>query len=98
METGRSITEQCIVVCLSVNFDPLDNASLGQCVPWTMRPLDDASSKGRGKRRPRVALSKVGNIVRGNIVQGHMSSWRVAKFGERNTTLVQCTVGGFPIC
>ncbi len=22
---------------------PLDDASLGRCVPWTMRPLDDAS-------------------------------------------------------
>jgi hypothetical protein len=30
-------------VSLCPIYDPLSNASLGRCFPWSMRPLDDAS-------------------------------------------------------
>jgi hypothetical protein len=29
--------------CVPWTMRPLDDSSLGRCVPWTMRPLDDAS-------------------------------------------------------
>ncbi len=29
--------------CVPWTMRPLDDTSLGRCIPWTMRPLDDAS-------------------------------------------------------
>ncbi len=51
---GQCVPEQCVPKrkvsdvpslgqCVPCTMRPLDNASLGQCVPWTMRPLDNAS-------------------------------------------------------
>jgi hypothetical protein len=41
--TMRPLDDASLGRCVPWKMRPLDFASLERCVPWTMRPLDDAS-------------------------------------------------------